>query len=316
MALDKDIAQSLIDDFVIANDSELNTIANENPILFDATLNALNFLSSRFGTAQKVEIVAKPKEVVEKETLLPFKQGDYFFVKEENNRLYEIVDLDIDNGAVGVQPVDNRNAAWVYFQIGDAQHYVTIGDWLLFKNGGKLQTTNNKVNKIYDFWVDNDLVFVQEEEGALGTEHTFLIGDALDRFKSRVWKLITNRQESETFPYKVGDLFAIPQTQLRFTIDTINAVSVGIKYEDGLTSLIDIPSFLDGVKSGYYRKIDIMQEVKQPTKTRKTATKEEKQIKKLQKEIDGLEVLAEVDDEAKTELAIKKQELSALKSKI
>jgi hypothetical protein len=49
---------------------------------------------------------------------------------------------------------------------------------------------------------------------------------------------------------------------------------------------------------------------------KKTLSKDEKAIKILQKEIDGLELIAEFDEEAKTELEKKQAEIKALKSKI
>lgn len=95
MALDKEIAQDLIDDFVLSNDVELNTISTENPALFDATLYALNFLSSRFGTGQKMQIVEKPKVVQEVvQGGLPFKNGDKFKVPEEKSeQTYSLSDI-------------------------------------------------------------------------------------------------------------------------------------------------------------------------------------------------------------------------------
>jgi hypothetical protein len=97
MALDKEIAQDIIDDFVLSNEVEFETIEAENPALFDATLFALNFLSSRFGTGQKMQIVEKPKVVQEVvQGGLPFKNGDKFKVPEEKSeQTYTLSDIDL-----------------------------------------------------------------------------------------------------------------------------------------------------------------------------------------------------------------------------
>lgn len=104
MALNKEIAQDLIDDFVLSNDDELNTISTQNPVLFDATLNALNFLSARFGTGQKMQIVEKPKVVQEVvQGGLPFKEGDKFKVPEEKSeQTYTLSDIRLKDEQVMV----------------------------------------------------------------------------------------------------------------------------------------------------------------------------------------------------------------------
>ena len=135
MALDKEIAQDLIDDFVLSNDVELNTISTQNPVLFDATLNALNFLSARFGTGQKMQIVEKPKVVQEVvQGGLPFKDGDKFKVPEEKSeQTYTLSDIDLTNDQVKVswynltEKVDKS----YYDSIKDVTKRLNEGNWVL-----------------------------------------------------------------------------------------------------------------------------------------------------------------------------------------
>ena len=94
MALDKEQAQGIIDDFVFSNDTELHKIAGENKALFNATINALDFLSKKFGTGQEIskDRVLQMAEVIKVDEL-PFKVGDKFKVKNEDNSGYIIKEI-------------------------------------------------------------------------------------------------------------------------------------------------------------------------------------------------------------------------------
>jgi hypothetical protein len=131
MALDKEIAQDLIDDFVLSNDDELNTISTQNPALFDATLNALNFLSSRFGTGQKIQIVEKPKVAP---SVLPFKDGDKFKVPEEKSeQTYTLKDIDLFNGEVRVSwySLSDKVDKSYLDSIQEVTKRINDGNWVL-----------------------------------------------------------------------------------------------------------------------------------------------------------------------------------------
>jgi hypothetical protein len=135
MALDKEIAQDLIDDFVLSNDVELNTISTQNPVLFDATLNALNFLSARFGTGQKMQIVEKPKVVQEVvQGGLPFKNGDKFKVPEEKNeQTYTLKDIRLEDDQVMVSwysLTDKIDKSYLD-SIKDVTKRLNDGNWVL-----------------------------------------------------------------------------------------------------------------------------------------------------------------------------------------
>jgi hypothetical protein len=135
MALDKEIAQDLIDDFVLSNDVELNTISTQNPVLFDATLNALNFLSARFGTGQKMQIVEKPKVVQEVvQGGLPFKEGDKFIVPSDvKGVVYNLTDIDLTKGEVKVSWYDtteNKTKNITNYIINVTQSF-NDGNWVL-----------------------------------------------------------------------------------------------------------------------------------------------------------------------------------------
>ena len=66
MALNKEKVQDLIDDFVVNNVDQINEVATENPMVYDAVIDALNLLSRKFGTIQAINI-PKPAAPIEPE---------------------------------------------------------------------------------------------------------------------------------------------------------------------------------------------------------------------------------------------------------
>jgi hypothetical protein len=63
MALDKSDVQNLLDEFVVNNKTEILDVEKDNPQLHSAVINALAFLSTRFGTQKGIELPTKPTEV-------------------------------------------------------------------------------------------------------------------------------------------------------------------------------------------------------------------------------------------------------------
>jgi len=128
-------------------------------------------------------------------------------------------------------------------------------------------------------------------------------------------------------PFKVGDAFKLSQTQLIFRIEDIKDDNVFMVYEDGLLATSSIKNIEDGLKSGYYvpsTTFNNYPTTSATTSTSKTMSgdannkqflKKQKDIKKLEKEIDGLEALDDefLDDDTKAYIIEKKKELEALK---
>jgi ribosomal 50S subunit-recycling heat shock protein len=440
MALDKEIAQGIIDDFVFSNDNELNRISGENKALFNATVNALDFLSKKFGTGQKIQIIEKPNvesdifkvgdkfkinnedrkeayEVIDisgdrfsfknadgtvysdlyttteankkikdgkwiKVADLPFKEGDKFYIGVRGKKnVYTIIKIIFnDINEVTIKDSDNNSFQYSIEEVKKAFGY---GTWikiegLPFKVGDKIYNKNtpNNIHTIYK--IDEETDFFQFEtsdgrklQGSLKDtikdvesgelivikekDLPFKVGDkfnfktkggyannvileidpnkdyfefenehgsklngwtlkeAKQNFESGEWilvkditlkvgdtfvvnngkdgnRIIKNIDESpdriyvfttlsnkelqleldyiednikagiwvklEDIPFAIGDSFTVSQTKNNFTIDFINATEVGLTYEDGLTSLIDIDRFKDGLKSGYYIPIE------------------------------------------------------------
>jgi hypothetical protein len=98
MPLDKEKVQDLIDDFVVTNVDQINEVATDNPMLYGAVIDALNLLSRKFGTIQAINIPkpAAPKAI----ELNPIVQVGAKF-KQDNGKLIEIIQIDIDNNNLG-----------------------------------------------------------------------------------------------------------------------------------------------------------------------------------------------------------------------
>jgi hypothetical protein len=135
MPLDKEKAQDIIDDFVLSNEIEFETIEAENPALFDATLYALNFLSARFGTGQKMQIVEKPKVVQEVvQGGLPFKDGDMFKVPDEKSgQVYKLSDIRLKDKQVMVSwfSISEKVDKSYLDDIEDVSRRINDGNWVL-----------------------------------------------------------------------------------------------------------------------------------------------------------------------------------------
>jgi hypothetical protein len=275
MSLDKDQAQNIIDDFVMSNDSEFKRISFDNPQLFDASIMALDFLSKRFGKSEQMK-----KVVVE--------------------------------------------------EMKEAKEEETSLDLLPFAIGEKyLSKNSDMILEIVAFTTDRDgeaMVKIKNvSDGGMGLLDVDTIVQSI---KDGRW--IKVQEILETLPFKVGDAYRLNKSQLIFRIESINDDNVFVIYEDGLTAIVKIESFKEAIKSGYYVLSPTFNPNPNPSTSATTTTsgktisgdannkqflKKQKDIKKLEKEIDGLEALDDefLDDDTKAYIIEKKKELEALK---
>jgi hypothetical protein len=275
MILDKDQAQNIIDDFVMSNDSEFKRISFDNPQLFDASIMALDFLSKRFGKSEQMK-----KVVVE--------------------------------------------------EMKEAKEEETSLDLLPFAIGEKyLSKNSDMILEIVAFTTDRDgeaMVKIKNvSDGGMGLLDVDTIVQSINDGR---W--IKVQEILETLPFKVGDAYRLNKSQLIFRIESINDDNVFVIYEDGLTAIVKIESFKEAIKSGYYVLSPTFNPNPNPSTSATTTTsgktmsgdannkqflKKQKDIKKLEKEIDGLEALDDefLDDDTKAYIIEKKKELEALK---
>ena len=336
MSLDKDQAQNIIDDFVMTNDAEFKRISFDNPQLFDASIMALDFLSKRFGKSEPMKkvVVEEMKEAKEEETsldLLPFAIGEKYLSKN-SDMILEIIAFTTDkdgeamvkvknvaDGGMGLLDVDTivqsiKEGRWVKVEDEIVETLpFKVGDKFYHKKFPSYIFTITEIDK-----TKNKFIFVDKDREY--TDLTF--NEAIESFNKGERVLV------QEFPFKVGDAYRLNKSQLIFRIESINDDNVFVIYEDGLTAIVKMESFKEALKSGYY--------VPSPTFTLQTPTsattttsgktmsgdannkqflKKQKDIKKLEKEIDGLEALDDefLDDDTKAYIIEKKKELEALK---
>lgn len=126
--MDKAQVQDILDDFIVKNESNFDRVSDENPILYNAVIDALDFLSSRFGTGVHTPKVVK--EEVKVEENLPFKVGDTFLSKSlEPPIIFKIIDL--TDSEVRFVDVEEGDSSFRFGTgIGEAVNNFEIGKWV------------------------------------------------------------------------------------------------------------------------------------------------------------------------------------------
>jgi hypothetical protein len=266
MALDKEQAQGIIDDFVFSNDTELQKIAGENKALFNATINALDFLSKKFGTGQEIS-----KERVLQMSELPFNIGDKFYIGTRgSDSVYTIENILIDKDIVPISvltkdnqvhsyeyPIDQVKKAfddgtWIKIPKKEEDYGVTlkVGDKFLRPSTGMIYV----ISKIKEGAKPDEEKSIDVANAKNGfPENSFSRNDIMEFLFEEVWTRV--EEEKPIRKFDVGDRFNVNKTILNFTIDHITDSDVGVIYDDGLTAIVKIDQFADGIISGYYKPI-------------------------------------------------------------
>ena len=171
MALDKDKVQGYLDDFVIKNEDDINMVATENPVLYNAIMDFVEVFSKKFGTAKTPEVIARPtpkaeevietKEEVVAEEQLPYKLGDYFYHYDNRSDHYKIVG--VDNDYVEVQLPNSsqttfyeKNIVKYYFdrKPSSIKKVMKLYEVKSLSTPDKKVLTNEDGSKIYEYMDD------------------------------------------------------------------------------------------------------------------------------------------------------------------
>jgi len=166
--MDKAQVQDILDDFIVKNESNFDRVSDENPILYNAVIDALDFLSSRFGTGVHTPKVVK--EEIKVEEKLPLKVGDYFINKaleppiifkiiEFTDNDSQVVFVDADYGdssfrfSAGVFEMVNNisSGKWVKVEPKSVEGIVKVGD--IFQDSAD-EESRFKVLKINNDTID------------------------------------------------------------------------------------------------------------------------------------------------------------------
>jgi hypothetical protein len=109
--MEKERLQELLDSFVVNNETNIENVAVENPLLYDAVINTLSFLSSKFGTSKEIKKLTEEEiEAKRPKKELPFKVGDVYYSDTFKQNL-TITDVKADGG-ISVHYDDGTNESY------------------------------------------------------------------------------------------------------------------------------------------------------------------------------------------------------------
>lgn len=237
MALDKSKVDGLLIDFVVRNQSDLQSNQKENPALYDAVLSALSVLARKFGSGQ---VLADPVPAAfyttpEPEPAVPsnalnFEIGDVFDRKGAIGIKFFIKQINIESDKVLIANLENENDVLDY-SIGEVENKFNKKIWLKtgkkvgqktasnlpFKDGdiSEVISTNKKYVIMSTTPTKNKVTGADEIDIALFEEPTkkYLALDiqAIIRWVDNgEWKIVGNINDNKPtmLPIKLGDVIA------------------------------------------------------------------------------------------------------------
>ena len=234
MAQDKQKVQDLIDDFVVNNVDQINEVATENPVLYDAVIDALNLLSRKFGTIKAINV---PKPAPPKATQLNalVKLGAKFIDDRIHDGLQIVISgIDFDKELVEISDKSGnyindvtfelvneliKNANWK--PVGQSKK-ITLDPSVVV--GAKFRSEVGTIIEIIDIQPNDNSydggTISYEREGKLALRNiSFVYINTL--IKNRDWVLVSQPNPSELNPLvKVGAEFN--RGQVVFTINDID----------------------------------------------------------------------------------------------
>lgn len=281
MALDKSKVDDLLVDFVVRNQSDLQSNQKENPALYDAVLSALSVLARKFGSGQVLadpvpaSFYTDPEPDVIPSNPLNFEVGDVFDRKGAIGIKFFIKQINIESDKVLIANLENENDVLDY-SIGEVENKFNKKIWLktgdkfmplpnkpaskpmYFKVGDVFYTKGYKDIKYYIFSIDkqaND-VLVGSVSGAFsGT--TRYDGDEANRYLYDGTWVFTGEihmppsTPAANLPFKDGDIFQVSETKRKYVVMSTTPIKNSVTGADE----INIALFEDPTKK--YTDIDI-----------------------------------------------------------
>jgi hypothetical protein len=126
--MDKAMVQDLLDNFVMKNEKNFDRVSDENPILYNAVIDALDFLSVRFGKGVHNPKIEKEEPKIEKEKV-SLNVGDYFINDFDPPIVFKIIDF-MDSGIGFVEAEKGDNSFRFGTGIGEAVSNFESGKWV------------------------------------------------------------------------------------------------------------------------------------------------------------------------------------------
>jgi|GEM_PF-6057096 len=283
---EKEHNQELIDDFVLRNDALIEGVAIANTKLYDASIQLLSLLSTKFGTGQQIEKlteaeieakkpkVAVPQPIQLKESLNGFEVGDILqlrYVAETNDPKYfvEVVEilktneanvLSIYGNDVSKSPLLTDEWIKMPFKVDtviiatstNEEYTITsfIGEYILFTD-----VNGNKISKRFeDFvrdWRRGNYTIKNQPQPiqptTTGGGTTWEVGDKF-RTKTGIEIYITKKRPSTTVFDKINTKGAVTTDYISNTIIKDN-IEKGRWVKIGGTTTTTTPTTTTGIKS-------------------------------------------------------------------
>ena len=233
--MDNAMVQDLLDNFVMKNETNFDRVSNENPILYSAVIDALDFLSNRFGSSKNI-----PQKEVKSEEDLPFKVGDTFIKAQNPSTIYEVDD--ILNHTASFKFSEGNGFAF-NLSIEDAKESFESGKFV--KVEPKSADNKIKVGDIFQDTIDDkfivkltDIKVNEYEFEKISDENfnfTFEKSMVEAKIKDGIWKRVTELEVFDIlYPKKVTKTTSVTKTkkatlskeikELKEAIDGLEAV--------------------------------------------------------------------------------------------
>lgn len=162
---------SIIQDFVLRNDAELEKAQSENPQLYDAVIDALNFLSQKFGSGEKLEAKPKPPQTSISVSATSVNVGDRFFGRE-GSVIFKVREIKDDAVylVLEYEETKSNNLGFIYLYSKDEiQEQILTGKLKIipeFKEGDWVDTDEH----ISMIGSNRGIIFARFDKGDKGIE--------------------------------------------------------------------------------------------------------------------------------------------------
>jgi hypothetical protein len=223
MNLSNEQVQIILDDFVVDNAEDINEVQNTNPVLYDAVIDALNYISKKFGTQDKLEIpetITKVEEVLEistkekAEKKSTFDVGDLFFIGGFPKDVYFI--KDISQIKIDFKRIPRSNALTESMATDDFKRLIEDKSIIFLPNANELtfEVGDLLINQIGDVsrvdYIDfntNSVILVTQIGGRNVSQKTMYLTDVVDKIDEGILRV-----------EKVGSFQSNPAPQKQSTL--------------------------------------------------------------------------------------------------
>ena len=167
--MNKAMVQDLLDNFVMKNETNFDRVSDENPILYNAVIDALDFLSVRFGTGVHIPKIEKEEPKIEKDKY-SFNVGDYFINSDDPTIIFKIIEF-TDNEVIFVDSDKGDNSFRFSWGVFEMANNIASGQWVKvepksidedIKEGDILQDSADDQTNFKVLLIGNDLIDLEK----------------------------------------------------------------------------------------------------------------------------------------------------------